>query len=131
MNRPLAVFLYVSTWGNVAYAQESPMSSEQPIATPVGSAIQATWKIPDGTVTVIVVVVAAIVMIVGMLQVLRRLRELSQGFGANSLKALGLILFLPTLLIVSVTVADFKAETLAALLGTVAGYVLSQSRTDT
>lgn len=85
---------------------------------------------PDGTITVLVVLVSASIMITGLYFTFRRLKELNQGFGANSLKALGLILFLPTLLIVSVTVAEFKAETLAALLGTVAGYVLSQSKTD-
>lgn len=90
----------------------------------------AVWKIPDGTVTVLVVIVSAVTMIVGMHLTFRRLKELNQGFGSNSLKGLGLILFLPTLLIVSVTVTDFKAETIAALLGTVAGYVLSQSKAD-
>ena len=73
---------------------------------------------------------AVIVMLGGGWLVFARLKAKEQGFGPNSLKALGLILFLPTLLIVGVVVPDFQSETLVALLGTVAGYVLSQSKQD-
>lgn len=73
---------------------------------------------------------AALAMLVGMWLVFARLKHKQQGFGPNSLKALGLVLFVPTLLMVSVAVPNFKTETLAALLGTVAGYVLSHSKAD-
>jgi hypothetical protein len=63
----------------------------------------------------------------GLNRVFERLKAKDQGFGPNSLKAIGVILFVPTLLILAV-VTDFKTETLAALLGTVAGYVLSNSK---
>jgi uncharacterized membrane protein len=56
-----------------------------------------------------------------------RLRATKQGFGPNSLRALGIVLFIPVLLLLAL-LTDFKAETLAALLGTIAGYVLSNSR---
>ena len=57
-----------------------------------------------------------------------RLKAKEQGFGPNSIKALGMILLIPSLIIVSVSVSSFQSETLAALLGTIAGYVLSQSK---
>uniref|UniRef100_Q31IQ9 Uncharacterized protein n=1 Tax=Hydrogenovibrio crunogenus (strain DSM 25203 / XCL-2) TaxID=317025 RepID=Q31IQ9_HYDCU len=76
------------------------------------------------------IVSSSIVMIGGGLLVYDRLKAKEQGFGPSSLKALGIILFLPALIIIGVAVADFKSETIAALLGTVAGYVLSHSKKD-
>jgi hypothetical protein len=49
---------------------------------------------------------------------------------AKLVEGLGLVAFLPSLLIISVAVPDFKSEVLSALLGTVAGYVLSSNRQD-
>jgi len=72
---------------------------------------------------------ASIAMIVGLYLVFARLKAKDQGFGPNSLRALGIVLFIPTLVILALVV-DFNLETLAALLGTVAGYVLSHSRPD-
>jgi len=85
---------------------------------------------PEGANTFVAVLGAVIAMLGGGWLVFARLKAKEQGFGPNSLKALGLTLFLPTLLIVGVVVPDFQSETLAALLGTVAGYVLSQSKQD-
>ncbi|MDP3512335.1 MAG: hypothetical protein Q8S20_06270, partial [Sulfuritalea sp.] len=65
----------------------------------------------------------------GLHKTFERLAAKQQGFGPNTLKAIGILLFLPTLLILAV-VTDFKTETLAALLGTVAGYALSNSKPD-
>ena len=73
---------------------------------------------------------AVIAMLGGLWLVFARLKEKQQGFGPNSLKALGLVLFLPSLLIVGIVIPEFRTETLAALLGTVAGYVLSHSKAD-
>jgi xanthine/uracil permease len=73
------------------------------------------------------VIGAVIVMIYGLKKIFERLEAKQQGFGPNTLKAIGVILFLPTLLILAV-LTEFKTETLAALLGTVAGYVLSNSK---
>lgn len=75
------------------------------------------------------VIGAASVMLYGLHKIFERLAAKQQGFGPNTLKAIGVILFLPTLLILAV-LTDFKTETLAALLGTVAGYVLSNSKSD-
>jgi hypothetical protein len=74
------------------------------------------------------VLAAGMAMVGGLWFVFARLRSLQQGFGPNSLKALGIVLFVPSLLIVGIVIPDFKSDTLSALLGTVAGYVLSQSR---
>ena len=73
------------------------------------------------------VVGSVIVMIYGLKKIFERLEAKQQGFGPNTLKAIGVVLFLPTLLILAV-LTEFKTETLAALLGTVAGYVLSNSK---
>jgi len=73
---------------------------------------------------------AVAVMLVGVWLVFDRLKALKQGFGPNSLKALGVILFLPILLLLAI-LTNFKTETLAALLGTVAGYVLSSTEDKT
>ena len=73
------------------------------------------------------VVGAIVVMIYGLKKIFERLEVKQQGFGPNTLRVIGLVLFLPTLLILAV-LTEFKTETLAALLGTVAGYVLSNSK---
>jgi len=75
------------------------------------------------------VVGAVAVMLYGLHKIFERLTTKNQGFGPNTLKVIGVVLFLPILLILAV-LTDFKTETLAALLGTVAGYVLSNSKSD-
>ncbi|MCE2030181.1 hypothetical protein [Sessilibacter corallicola] len=77
----------------------------------------------------VAVIGALLVMIYGLNIIYKRLKAKKQGFGPNSLKAIGVVLFLPILLILAV-LTDFQTETLAALLGTVAGYVLSNSKPD-
>jgi len=79
------------------------------------------------TLKIIAVFGAIVTMVYGLSRVFERLKAKEQGFGPNSLKAIGVVLFVPTLLILAI-VTDFKTETLAALLGTVAGYVLSNAR---
>jgi hypothetical protein len=81
-----------------------------------------------GLNTFIAVLGSVIVMLGGLWLLLARVKE--EGFGASSLQAMGLVLFLPTLLIVAILRPDFKTEALAALLGTVAGYILSHSKAD-
>lgn len=76
------------------------------------------------TIDVVGVIGALIVMLVGMFLVFSRLKEKGQGFGPNSLKALGVVIFLPLIVLLAI-LSDFKPETLSVLLGTVAGYVLS------
>lgn len=84
--------------------------------------------LPKGYVSLVAVFGALIAMLGGSWLVFARLKEKEQGFSPNSLKALGLVLFLPTLLIVGIVIPNFDSATLAALLGTVAGYVLSRSK---
>lgn len=73
---------------------------------------------------------AVIAMLGGMWLVLSRQGGGHHAFGPNQLKALGLVIFLPTLLIVTIVHDEFGASSLAALLGTVAGYVLSHHSSD-
>jgi len=68
-------------------------------------------------------------MLYGLNIIYKRIKAKNQGFGPATLKAVGVVLFIPTILILAV-VTDFQSETLAALLGTVAGYVLSNGKSD-
>jgi uncharacterized membrane protein YhaH (DUF805 family) len=104
-------------------AADSQLTLEEVTVSP-----PAWLDIPESASTLILegtaVLGVVLVMIVGMALVFRRLRQRNEAFGANSIKALGLVLFLPSLMLLAL-VADFETETLAALLGVVAGYVLS------
>ncbi len=75
----------------------------------------------------VAVVGAILVMLYGLNIIYKRIKAKNQGFGPNTLKATGVILFVPTVLILAV-LTKFQPEALAALLGTVAGYVLSNSK---
>lgn len=77
----------------------------------------------------IAVVGAVAAMLFGLYKVFARLTAKQQGFGPNSLRAIGLVLFVPSLVILAIA-TEFRTETLAALPGTVAGYVLSKSEPD-
>jgi len=72
---------------------------------------------------------AVAAMLYGLNMIYKRIKAKNQGFGPNTLKAVGVVLFIPTILILAV-LTKFQPETLAALLGTVAGYVLSHSKPD-
>lgn len=87
------------------------------------------FKLPDGLNTLIAISGAVIAMISGLWFIFQRLKKKDQGFGQNSIKVIGLILFLPTILIISI-LSGLQTETLAALLGTIAGYVLSNSKSE-
>lgn len=76
---------------------------------------------------IIAVAGAVAVMIIGLCVINKRLKDKEQGFGPASLKAVGVVLFIPTILILAV-ITDFQTEALAALLGTVAGYTLSNNK---
>lgn len=81
----------------------------------------------DSTLRIVAVLGAVVVMLYGLNRVYARLRAKKQGFGPNSIRAIGIVLFLPILFMLAL-LANFQTETLAALLGTVAGYVLSSSK---
>ncbi len=68
---------------------------------------------------------AILIALAGLWIVFQRLKAKNQGFGPNTLRAFGAVLFLPTIILLAVT-TDFETETLAALLGVVAGYLLSR-----
>jgi hypothetical protein len=65
--------------------------------------------------------------IYGAWGVFARLRAKDQGFGPNSLQALAIVFFLPTLVVVA-AVSEIDKQAIAALLGTVAGYILSSPK---
>jgi hypothetical protein len=75
----------------------------------------------------IAVIGAVLAMLYGLNRVYARLSAKNQGFGPNSIRAIGIVLFLPILFMLAL-LTNFQTETLAALLGTVAGYVLSSSK---
>jgi hypothetical protein len=121
----LIVFIGGALLAAGAFGQvEAPTSAVAQVDAAAANAL------PKGYVTLAAVIGGVVAMLGGVWLVFARLREKQQGFGPNSLKALGLVLFLPTLLIVGIVVPGFQAETLAALLGTVAGYVLSHSKAE-
>jgi hypothetical protein len=107
------------------------MSASLPLLVPsVVVAAQVGRPVPDGWLSMTIAVGSIVTMLLGLWFVFGRLRAKEQGFGANSLKAIGLVLFLPSLVLIAVQRESFQTETLAALLGTVAGYVLSHSKAD-
>lgn len=72
---------------------------------------------------------ALLIALYGINRIDARLKAKNQGLGPNALRAFGLVIFIPTLVVLAV-VTDFRTDVLAALLGTIAGYVLSQSTPD-
>ena len=80
--------------------------------------------IPERLPTIVVIVVAAIVMLGGMWVVFAHLKRQQESFGPNSLRALGIVIFIPTLLLIAAIRKEFNSQALAALLGSVAGYAL-------
>jgi uncharacterized membrane protein len=79
--------------------------------------------------SLIAVIGAVAAMLYGLNIIYKRIKAKDQGFGPATLKAVGVVFFIPTIIILAVT-TNFQSETLAALLGTVAGYVLSNNKND-
>jgi len=88
----------------------------------------------DSKVQFVAVIIAGLALLGGLVGFYYRLysdnkdvpvEKRLRGFGPNSLRALGIVIFLPTLLILGIS-TQFNSQALAALLGTVAGYVLSR-----
>jgi heme/copper-type cytochrome/quinol oxidase subunit 4 len=77
----------------------------------------------------VAVIGCLVAMIYGARGVFLHLKEKSQGFAPNSLQALAIVFLLPIVVIVAL-VASIESQALAALLGTVAGYVLSSPKRD-
>ena len=121
--------LQAATWGMVVSVAAVEVVCAQAPGQPTQTATAGDIY-PVSVLRVSVAIGGAIAMLMGIWLVFARLKQKQQGFGPNSLKALGLVLFVPTLLMISVAVPSFQTETLAALLGTVAGYVLSHSKAD-
>jgi putative Mn2+ efflux pump MntP len=80
--------------------------------------------------TLAAIIGAVVTMLVGLWFVFSRLKEKQLGFDTNSIRALGLVMFLPTLILAFSIKEGISSEALAALLGTVAGYVLSRGSSE-
>ncbi|ADE16920.1 conserved hypothetical protein [Nitrosococcus halophilus Nc 4] len=76
------------------------------------------------------VIGAITAMITGLFLIFSRLKAKGQSFGPSSLRAIGIVLFVPTLLILAI-VTEFNTEALAALFGTLVGYFLAHSGSST
>ena len=68
----------------------------------------------------------AIMFVLGLLFVFLTLKRQSKGFGNETNRALGTVLFLPVLFF-AIGYKDFPGEAVAALLGTLAGFIFSSS----
>lgn len=75
--------------------------------------------------TLIAIGGAALAMLGGLLLVYLKVKNTD--FNESSIKVLGLILFFPTLILAFSVKSGISSEALAALLGTVAGYILARS----
>lgn len=84
---------------------------------------------PSAILKLVAIVGCLIAILYGARGVFNRLKEKSQGFAPNSLQALAIVFFLPVVVIVTL-VAGLDSQALAALLGTIAGYVLSSPKRD-
>lgn len=83
----------------------------------------------SATLKLVAILGCLIAILYGARGVFSRLKEKNQGFAPNSLQALAIVFFLPIVVIVSL-VAGLDSQALAALLGTIAGYVLSSPKRD-
>lgn len=124
---PLQVSMANVSTGKLQLKKETEANKRKLLEDEKDSQNDKQEALPEGLVSLVAVFGAFAAMLVGVCFIFSRLKQ--QGFGYNSLKALGLVLFIPTLIIVG-ALKDFKTETLAALLGTVAGYVLSSPKAD-
>ena len=70
--------------------------------------------------------IAALMVVGGLSIVFSRMKAKEQGIDATTIQAIALVLFMPTVLLASVT-GLMQGEALAALLGAVAGYVLGRA----
>ena len=77
-----------------------------------------------GLLSIIIAIGGTLAMLSGIWLIFARLKDKDQGLGPNALKGVGIVLFVPSILLMAVH-GRFASEALAALLGTVAGYVLS------
>jgi hypothetical protein len=104
---------------------------------PAARAVSATadqergpMELPSFDLLKLIAVAGALVIaLYGVNRVDARLKAKNQGLGANALRAFGLVIFIPTLVILAI-VTDMRTDVLAALLGTIAGYALSHSAPD-
>jgi hypothetical protein len=74
----------------------------------------------------VAVIGAFSISIFGINRIFRNLADRQRSLGPQSLRAIGVVVFVPTLIVLTM-LTDFGGATLAALLGTVAGYILSDS----
>ena len=83
---------------------------------------------PEETATLIIVVAFFLIMIILLLKFFEHLKHHKQRIGYQSIKLIGLILIFPGVCVLALIGGKeiLSGETLAVLLGTIAGYVLSR-----
>ncbi len=72
------------------------------------------------------ILTAGLLFVAGLVFVFLILRRKDMGFGPDTTRALGIVLFLPVLFF-AIGYKEFSNEAIAALLGTLAGYVFSSN----
>ena len=78
------------------------------------------------TLSQTLIIICGAMFVVGLLFVFLTLKRQGRGFGNETNRALGIVLFLPVLFF-AIGFKEFSSDAIAALLGTLAGYVFSSS----
>ncbi|WP_226550779.1 hypothetical protein [Celeribacter naphthalenivorans] len=92
------------------------------------SVVKTAWATFWGGQTgSLLMVIVLIMFLAGLALVWSVLRRKDDGFGPQTVRALGIVLFLPILLGVT-AINEFPGEAVAALLGTLAGYVFASGK---
>lgn len=72
---------------------------------------------------------ALTIAIVGMILVAANLKRKGEGFGQSASRAFAVAIFLPTIIILA-SETDFASEAVAAILGSLAGYIFSKTEAE-
>ena len=75
------------------------------------------------------IIVAGLIAAGALYIVYDTLRRKDQGFGPNSTRAFAIAIFIPMIVIIGASL-DLKSEAIAAILGTLAGYIFSKTGQD-
>lgn len=72
------------------------------------------------------IIIPAILSFYSLRKIFERLKNKDQGFGPMSVKIIGASILLPSLIILSIT-TEISREAIVGLIGTITGYLLSES----
>ncbi len=77
---------------------------------------------------VVTIISSFVLMFCGLVGVLCRKEK---GFGPSTNRALGIVLLIPSIIVLAVGLDKLSTETVATLIGAIAGYVLSSGGSET